>query len=150
MKKGFTLVELIAVLVVLSLISLITIPAVNSNLKKYRNTLYEDAIRNIEQAAKNWGADNIGLLPNSSTSSNIMVYPDIDTDDEYSTIQIRVRDLQEGGYIDSEIKNPKKSSNFCNCAVITIKRTDVGLTYKILDNQEGLTLLESDSNGCTC
>ena len=150
MKKGFTLVELIAVLVVLSLISLITIPIVNNNLKKYRNNLYDDAVRNIEQAAKNWGADNIGKLPNSSTSQNIMIYPDIDTEEEYSIIQMRVRDLQEEGYIDPEIKNPKKNYNFCDCAVITIKKTNAGITYKILDNSEGLTLLESDPNGCTC
>jgi len=150
MKKGFTLVELIAVLVVLSLISLITIPIVNNNLKKYRNNLYNDAIENIEQAAKNWGADNIGKLPNSSTNENIMVYPDIDTEEDFSVLQIRVRDLQEEGYIDSEIKNPKKNYSFCNCAVITIKRTDAGLTYEILDNSEGITLLESDPNGCTC
>ena len=36
MKKGFSLVELLAVLVVLGLLSLISIPLVNSSLKKSR------------------------------------------------------------------------------------------------------------------
>ena len=150
MKKGFTLVELIAVLVILALISLITIPTVNNSLKKYKNSLFDDSIKNIEQAAKNWGADNIGKLPNSTSSETIMIYPNIDTEEEYSTLQIRLKDLQENGYIDSEIKNPKKNANFCNCAVITVKKTTTGYTYKILDNEEGLTLLQVDENGCTC
>lgn len=150
MKKGFTLVELIAVLVILALISLITIPTVNNSLKKYKTDLYEDAIANIEQAAKHWGADNMGKLPNSDNSQTIMMYPDIDTEQEFSTLQIRVRDLQETGYIGSDIKNPLKNNNFCSCAIVTIKRTSTGYTYKILDNEEGLTLLQSDANGCTC
>ena len=79
-----------------------------------------------------------------------MIYPDIDTEEEFSTLQIRLKDLQETGYIDSEIKNPKKSTNFCSCAVITIKKTTTGYTYEILDNEEGLTLLQLDENGCTC
>lgn len=150
MKKGFTLVELIAVLVILGLISLITIPTVNNSLKKYKNSLFEDSIKNIEQAAKNWGADNIGKLPNDASSGIIMMYPDVDTEQDFSTLQIRIKDLQETGYIDSEIKNPKKNTNFCNCAVITIKKTSTGYTYEILDNQEGLTLLQTDANGCYC
>lgn len=150
MKKGFTLVELIAVLVVLGLISLITIPTVNNSIKKYKKTLLNDAIKNIEQSAKNWGADNIGKLPNSATSDIKMVYPEIDTEQEFSTLEIRIKDLQEEGYIASEIKNPKANNNFCNCAVITINKTATGYTYKILDNSEGLTLLQSDNNGCTC
>lgn len=154
MKKGFTLVELIAVLVILGLVSLITIPIVNNNLKKYRNDLYMDAIQNIEQAAKNWGADNIGKLPNTVAANDgndtIMAYPDIDTEAEFSIVQIRVKDLQAGGYISPELKNPKKNYNFCNCAVVTIKRTAVGLEYKILDNTEGLDLLVTNPDGCIC
>lgn len=150
MKKGFTLVELIAVLVILALISLIAIPTVSSSLKKYKASLYDDSIKNIEQAAKNWGADNIGKLPNTVNSETVMTYPDIDTEQEFSTLQIRIKDLQETGYIGSELTNPKSNTNFCNCAVVTIKRTSTGYTYEILDNSEGLTLLQTDIDGCSC
>ena len=151
-QKGFTLVELIAVLVVLGLIGLIAVPTVNSSLKKYKQSLYNDAIKNIEQAAKNWGADNIGKLPNASVeeSSVTMSYPDIDVEQKFSTLQIRVRDLQEKGYIGSEIKNPTKGSNFCNCAIVTITKTNTGYTYQILADDNGIKLLEVDTNGCFC
>ena len=134
-NKGFTLVELIAVLVVLSLISLIAIPTVNNSLKEYKQKLY----------------DNIGKLPNSVSSNNTMAYPDIDTESEFSTLQIRIKDLQAEGYIGSELKNPKSSKNdFCNCAVVTITKTNVGYTYSILDDVNGLDLLLTDKSGCTC
>lgn len=149
-KRGFTLVELIAVLVVLSLISLIAIPTVNNSLKEYKQKLYNDSIKNIEQAAKNWGADNIGKLPNSVSSNNTMAYPDIDTEGEFSALQIRIKDLQSEGYIGSELKNPKNNSNFCNCAIVTITKTSVGYTYSILDDVNGLDLLLTDESGCTC
>ncbi len=141
MKKGFTLVELIAVLVILSLISLIAIPTVNNSLKKYKENLYEDAIDNIEQAAKNWGADNIGKLPNSSSSATAVEYPNIDTEQDFSELRIRIKDLQEAGYIGTELKNPKKNNNFCNCAFVTIRKTDTGYTYSIVDDVNGLSLL---------
>ena len=119
-NKGFTLVELIAVLVVLSLISLIAIPTVNKSLKEYKQKLYDDAIRNIEQSAKNWGADKIGKLPNSVSSNNTMAYPDIDTESEFSTLQIRIKDLQAEGYIGSELKNPKTHHAILGAFVIVL------------------------------
>ena len=149
-KSGFTLVELIAVLVILGLISLIAIPTVNESLKKYRDSLYNDVIKNIEQSAKNWGADNIGRLPNSTFDSTPMIYPNIDTEQEFSTLQIRVRDLQEAGYIGEELKNPKANENFCNCAVVTIKKTTTGYTYEIQDDENGLDLLTAPKEACTC
>jgi len=145
MKKGFTLVELIAVLVILSLISLIAIPTVNNSLKKYKENLYEDAIDNIEQAAKNWGADNIGKLPNSSSSATEQEYPNIDTEQDFSKLRIRIKHLQEAGYIGTELKNPKKNSNFCNCAFVTITKTNTGYTYSIENTPNGLSLLQVES-----
>lgn len=148
MKKGFTLVELIGVVVILGLISLIAIPTVTSSLKKYKASLYDDAITNIEQAARNWGAENIGMLPNDKDSSEEMTYPDIDTDSKYSTLYIAVEDLANEGFINKEIKNPKTSQLFCNKALVTIKKTSKGYTYKIEDNDYGINTLLLDSKAC--
>ena len=38
-KNGFTLAELLGVIVVLALISMITVPAVTDSLQNYRNSL---------------------------------------------------------------------------------------------------------------
>lgn len=148
MKKGFTLVELIGVVVILGLISLIAIPTVTSGLKKYKTSLYNDAIKNIEQAAKNWGAENIGKLPNSIGNSTSMTYPDIDVEAEYGILYITVEDLAEEGFITNEITNPKNNELFCNKAQITIKKTTKGYTYTIEDNDYGMKTLLLDTAAC--
>lgn len=131
-NKGFTLVELIAVIVVLGLISLIAIPTVNNSIIKYKDKLEADAIRNIEQAAKNWAADNINKLPNVlDTESDVsMTYPEIDTEQDFSKLKITLSDLQSAGYIDSEVKNPKDNKEFGICAEITITKKSTGYEYR--------------------
>ena len=51
MKKGFTLIELIAVLVLLSLIAIFTFPSVNKTIKDRKEALYNVQIDNIKASA---------------------------------------------------------------------------------------------------
>ena len=90
MKKGFTLAELIGVIVVLALISLITIPAVSKILKQNKKELCENQMRNIIEAARSYGAENIFALPSE--------------DGDVKTITLG--DLIDGGYISGNIENP--------------------------------------------
>lgn len=61
-RKGFTLVELLAVLVVLAVISTIAFPIVNNMIDAAEEKAYEQQIKTIQKAAKNWEADNSNLL----------------------------------------------------------------------------------------
>lgn len=148
-NKGFTLVELIGVVIILGLISLIAIPTVTSSLKKYKESLYQDSLDNIIQAAKNWGASNVGKLPNGVNTGISMQYPDIDIETNYSTLYITVEDLVKEGFISSEIKNPKNNNLYCTKARITITKTSAGYTYEIQDNDYGLQTLLLDEEACS-
>lgn len=86
MKKGFTLAELIGVIVVLALISLITVPVVSKILKQNRKTLCETQMNNIIAAAKTWGADNILTLSDNT--------------------EVTLETLINSGYINGDIENP--------------------------------------------
>ena len=90
MKKGFTLAELIGVIVVLALISLITIPVISRILKQNKTALCETQMNNILEAARAWGADNVFLLPTEDGRSKT----------------ITLQDLVDGGYIEKDIENP--------------------------------------------
>ena len=58
-NKGFTLVELLAVLVILGMISLIIIPSVSGTLNASRKNSYQKQIKVLETAAEKWGVENI-------------------------------------------------------------------------------------------
>ena len=52
-KKGFTLVELLGVLVVLGLISVIIVPKVIDSITTSKEAAYQTQVETIENAAKN-------------------------------------------------------------------------------------------------
>ena len=112
MKKGFTLAELLAVIVILGLIAVITIPVVTKTLSSYKIRLCNKQIGNIEEAARVWGSDNLLTLPDSETDP----------------LTIHLEDLQNGGYIAKDIKDPVDSSKTIGNIPITI--TKVGKKYK--------------------
>ena len=57
-KKGFTLVELLAVIVVLSMIMALGIGVISSSAKDTNDKIYETKKTNIENAAILYGQDN--------------------------------------------------------------------------------------------
>ena len=71
MKKGFTLVELIAVIVLLGLVMTITGIAVMNVKKNSNQTLCSQKVKYIESGAIKWGEDNLNNL--SSVCNNVLV-----------------------------------------------------------------------------
>lgn len=63
MKKGFTLIELMAAIIILSVISLIAVPLVEQTLVDIRSDAYNTQIKSIKASAKQWGANNLYQLP---------------------------------------------------------------------------------------
>ncbi len=63
MKKGFTLIELLAVIVILGLLAMVAVPAMSRAIKESKQNLYDVQIKNIENGARNWAADNLSILP---------------------------------------------------------------------------------------
>lgn len=96
MKKGFTLAELIGVIVVLALISLVAIPAVSSILNDNKKKLCETQLENILTAAKSYGADNIFTLPENNGD----------------TLEVTLQQLVDAGYIKGDIDNPMTKEKF--------------------------------------
>lgn len=115
-NKGLTLVEIIAVLIILSVIAVIVTPNVMSNIAKYREKMYQAQIANITDGAKNWVADNIDLVPTDGTA-----------------IALSIEELQTDGYIDDNIKNPK-GENFDDFFSIIYVKKIVDETGKLEPN----------------
>ena len=65
MNKGFTLVELLAVVVILALLAYLTSIAVASIIKTSKVKLNDTQIQIIEDATGMWLTDNLDLIPDS-------------------------------------------------------------------------------------
>lgn len=116
MKKGFTLAELIGVLVVLALISMIAVPSVTKSLKQYKTKICVVQLENIVEAGKSWAADNVEQLPETESSTPRDV--SLDT-------------LIKYGYIDEDVKNPKTKEKFESGLVVRIEKYKNKYTYKL-------------------
>lgn len=116
-KNGFTLIEILAVIIILGVISLIAMPVVTNSLKESKDDLYDVQISNIRESAKTWAADNINTLPTEANESVI----------------VTLKTLQEDGYIDEEIKNPKTNELFSTTGTcVKVSYTGKKYTYNVL------------------
>ncbi len=116
-KKAFTLIELLAVIFVVGIISIIVIPTTNRLINQSRNNLYENQIDNIMTAAKNWGSKNNDLLPEK----------------EKEILTVTLGQLKVTGFIDKQIKNPKTKRLFPDDMEVVITRKNNNYEYKIIE-----------------
>lgn len=136
-NRGLTLIELISTLVILSVVATIVFPNVYEALSNYKTRLYELQLGAIEDAAKDWVANN---------------YQELSFENGGETFVFLEDDLQDGGYIESPLKNNKFGKEFNgNVFVVitceTVEATDNNVenfkyNYQVYDtNEKLLTLL---------
>ena len=109
-QKGFTLIELVGVIVLVSLMVLIIIPTVEKAVKKGEENADKQLKDNMILAAKSWAVDNKGKMPQE---------PGV-------KINIWLSDLQKDGYIERDIKLPSTGASIDEaCIEVTNKSSGV-------------------------
>lgn len=102
-KKGFTLVELLAVIVILGLLIAIISPVVNNLLNDSKDSLSKNQIDMIITASKKYMIDHSELLPEGD-----------------SAIPINISLLVESGVIDNDrVIDPKTKQTMNGCVIVT-------------------------------
>lgn len=92
-KKAFTLIELVAILALISLIATLTFRVVTNRIKNSQERLYNSLISDLKKAGENYMNDN----------SEIDRY-------HLNTMCISIEELQTKNYLDKDvIKNPKNN-----------------------------------------
>jgi prepilin-type N-terminal cleavage/methylation domain-containing protein len=117
-KKGFSLIELMGVIILLSLISLLVVPSIDRSIKNFKNRSYTAQIENIELATRDWATDNIGKYGL----------------EQGDTITIILGQLKMGGYIADDIENPNTRSPFPDDMQINIVKDVNTLKYYVQDS----------------
>lgn len=102
MKKGFTLVELLAIIVILGIIGLIGVSVYNNVQKEASNKLYEEQLNEIENRIRSYVLENEGKTLNIE-GNNIK----LDIYKENTTINIPISFLITEGVLEKYPINPK-------------------------------------------
>lgn len=131
-KKGFTLVELLAVISVLTIVMVIVIPAVSNNSKTAKEGILRTKIDLIVDQSIIWGQDHINYFVNESAPLQ-----ECTTSDDLVSCKISFDALAKEGYVkydDGEIiSDPTKRRDNLNNEKIDIvydkKKNDVSATY---------------------
>ena len=113
-RKGFTLIELIAIIGLMAIIILVSLPVFTNQVEWSRKNNYNNFISDLCLAAESY-------INHSDDMDNFK--------DVGDTITISVEELKDSGYIKSNIKNPKTEQLLTASDILTITINE-DLTYK--------------------
>ena len=103
-KRGFTLIEMLAVVAILGILSTIASVLVSRYLNRANTSAYDTMAQSLYESSQNYIMDHMDLL-------------------EKTSFTINSSDLLENDYID-EMKNPKNENENCT-ADISIKNNNI-------------------------
>lgn len=114
-KKGFTLVELLAVIVLLGIIGLIASVTISNELKENKESLYSIQIDNIKRSAQTWANSHVFELPSENGGYIVLTLG-----------QLKAEGLS------SEVINPLTSEPFDDSLQIKITMVENSYVYEVL------------------
>ena len=114
-SKGFTIIELLAIIIIIGLIVLLITPAVNNLIENSENKSYNFQIKSIEDAAVNFSIE----------------YGNSITDLDSFTIDLKL--LKDLAFIDFDIRNPKTNKYFSDDTLITLTKNKASYKASVID-----------------
>lgn len=121
--KGFTLAELLGVIVILGIVTVITVPVVTNSIDKYEEKLCRIQYDNIINAAKAYKSDNLLTIGDNE--------------------DVLISKLVADGYIkyseNTYIKNPiDEDNNFVSNMYVRITKNNKKYSYNLYNNSNEL------------
>lgn len=117
-KNGFTLIELISIIIILGIIGLITVPAINGTIQSSKTKALEKQKESIVNITKEYILDHTDLLPETDGESK----------------QITLTDLKSADLITNEdIINPSSNEVMNGCVTITYNGLKDKYSYEYID-----------------
>ena len=114
---GFTLAELLGVLIILAVIALISIASITNTMKESKEKLYNQQINNIIFGAKNWASSHAFEMPENDGES----------------ITLTLEQLKQAGFVEEDVTNPKTNELFSNDLQVKITKVDNNYKYEVIE-----------------
>lgn len=114
MRRGFTLVELLGIIVVLGIIATIVTPIIQSTLTENKNKVYNVLVKQIEGQAKDYLEMNIDKLP----------------EEDGGSVQVKFGDIKVAGIMQLNVKNPKTNNLISNESYVTVTKDKNNFRYE--------------------
>ena len=128
-KNGFTLVELTAVLIILSVLGMIIIPIVENSINSGKNELYVAQLDSIKASLKKYAVSNINSKI-KNVGDNIFL----------SLYQLKIEN-----YLALDIKDPRTVTLLPNDMLLRIHKESKNYTYEVLETS-GTKVTEKEYN----
>lgn len=128
-KNGFTLVELTAVLIILSVLGMIIIPIVENSINSGKNELYVAQLDSIKASLKKYAMSNINSKI-KNVGDNIFL----------SLYQLKIEN-----YLALDIKDPRTETLLPNDMLLRIHKESKNYTYEVLETS-GTKVTEKEYN----
>ncbi len=121
-KRGFTLPEVLGVLTILALLALLITPVVSKTIKNNKQKLYDDQIKIIERAARDYAIKNTDVLP-----------------EEGSIAYVTLGEIKRSGVLQEEVRNPITKELFPDDLQIKIALENNQYVYEVVRTEvEGI------------
>lgn len=125
MNKGFTLIELIAVIIILGVVSSISYPKILDVIEKSKISAFDSAKKNIISAAKNKYIASIN---------------------DSKIIEYNVVDLIEDGYVSSNTKNPITGKDYEKEVKVVVVNEDNNIKFYYVNGNTMYDVIKREDN----
>ena len=148
-KKGFTLVEILAVLVIIVVVSLIGTVSITGVKKKMEENLFKNKLGEIISAASKWGEDNKSELNTEKTVGFLITNGYLETEEAINPVKYEhtcgSSTNDENGYVEDGLCKNVITNNVdykvLNSLVVKIYRENNRVYSCIVDSESNRDLL---------
>ena len=149
-KKGFTLVEILAVLVIIVVVSLIGTVSITGVKRKMEENLFKNKLGEIISAASKWGEDNKSELDTNITVGFLITNGYLETEEAINPVKYDEHNCgsdknDENGYVEDGLCKNVITNNVdykvLNSLVVLIYRENNRVYSCIVDSESNRDLL---------
>ena len=145
-KKGFTLTELLAVIVIMSIVATIGLVSVTGVKRQINQKLFTDKLSEIIASAENWGEDNKDELSKELTAGDLIVKNYFESEEEIDPLSYNNYACSQDPKSPIGYKNGSKCKNIVTNNVDNIVINNLKVKIFLKNNRVYACIIKNDEN----